>query len=80
MQSQKILEALKFHHSSEQDILLAISKGMWVTKMSIQVEENDLVRNARKQLERARIISIQQLDSRRIAILKSNIVIIKSNI
>ncbi|HEY5737284.1 MAG TPA: ribosome rescue protein RqcH [Nitrososphaeraceae archaeon] len=64
--------ALKFHHSSEQDILLAIStKGMWVTKMLFkQVEENDLVRNARKQLERARIISIQQLDSERIAILK----------
>jgi predicted ribosome quality control (RQC) complex YloA/Tae2 family protein len=64
--------ALKFHHSTEQDILLAIStKGMWVTKMLFkQVEENDLVRNARKELERSRIISIQQLDSERIAILK----------
>ena len=64
--------ALKFHHSTEQDILLAIStKGMWVTKMLFkQVEENDLVRNARKELERSRIISIQQLDSERITILK----------
>lgn len=64
--------ALKFHHSSEQDILLAIStKGMWVTKMLFkQVEENDLVKNARKQLERSRIITIQQLGSERIAILK----------
>ncbi len=64
--------ALKFHHSTEQDILLAIStKGMWVTKMLFkQVEENDLVRNARKELERSRIISLQQLDSERIAILK----------
>ena len=44
---------------------------MWVTKMLFkQVEENDLVRNARKELERSRIISIQQLDSERIAILK----------
>ena len=64
--------ALKFHHSTEQDILLAIStKGMWVTKMLFkQVEENELVKNARKQLERSRIISIQQLGSERIAILK----------
>ncbi|HJY15736.1 MAG TPA: hypothetical protein VJ225_06855, partial [Nitrososphaeraceae archaeon] len=51
--------ALKFHHSTEQDILLVVStKGLWVTKILFkQVEENDLVRNARKELERARIIS-----------------------
>ena len=64
--------ALKFHHSTEQDILLVVStKGLWVTKILFkQVEENDLVRNARKELERSRIISIQQLDSERIAIFK----------
>jgi predicted ribosome quality control (RQC) complex YloA/Tae2 family protein len=44
---------------------------MWVTKILFkQVEENDLVRNARKELERSRIISIQQLNSERIAIFK----------
>ncbi|MGE5862488.1 MAG: NFACT family protein, partial [Nitrososphaerales archaeon] len=64
--------ALKFHHSSERDILLIIStKGMWVTKMLFkQVEENDLVRNAKKELERSRIISVEQLDSERIVIFK----------
>jgi predicted ribosome quality control (RQC) complex YloA/Tae2 family protein len=64
--------ALKFHHSTEQDILLVVStKGLWVTKILFkQVEENDLVRNARKELERSRIISIQQLDSERISIFK----------
>ena len=64
--------ALKFHHSTEHDILLVIStKGLWPTKILFkQVEENDLVRNARKELERSRIISIQQLDSERIAIFK----------
>ena len=64
--------ALKFHHSTEQDILLVVStKGFWVTKILFkQVEENDLVRNARKELERSRIISIQQLNSERIAIFK----------
>ncbi len=64
--------ALKFHHSTEQDILLVVStKGFWVTKILFkQVEENDLVRNARKELERARIISIQQLNSERIVFFK----------
>ncbi|HJU60154.1 MAG TPA: ribosome rescue protein RqcH [Nitrososphaeraceae archaeon] len=64
--------ALKFHHSIERDILLIIStKGMWVTKKLFkQVEENDLVRNAKKELERSRIISIEQLDSERIVFFK----------
>jgi predicted ribosome quality control (RQC) complex YloA/Tae2 family protein len=35
-----------------------------------QVEENDLVRSAKKELERSRIISIEQLDSERIVIFK----------
>ena len=62
---------LKFHHSAAQDILIIVStKGMWITKMILkQVEENDLVRNAKKELERSRIISIKQLGSERIAIL-----------
>ncbi|HEX6294592.1 MAG TPA: ribosome rescue protein RqcH [Nitrososphaeraceae archaeon] len=64
--------ALKFHHSTERDILLVISiKGLWATKILFkQVEENDLVRNARKELERSRIVSIQQLGSERIALFK----------
>jgi predicted ribosome quality control (RQC) complex YloA/Tae2 family protein len=64
--------ALKFHHSTEPDILLIIStKGTWITKMLFkQVEENDLVRSAKKELERSRIISIEQLDSERIVIFK----------
>ena len=64
--------ALKFHHSVERDILLIIStKGMWITKLVFkQVEENDLIRNAKKELERSRIISLEQLDSERIAIFK----------
>lgn len=63
---------LKFHHSTERDILITIStRGMWITKMVLkQVEENDLVRSAKKELERSRIISIKQLGSERIAILK----------
>ena len=54
---------LKFHHSTERDILITIStRGMWITKMVLkQVEENDLVRNAKKELERRR--SIFQLRS-----------------
>jgi predicted ribosome quality control (RQC) complex YloA/Tae2 family protein len=51
--------------------LVISTKGLWPTKILFkQVEENDLVRNARKELERSRIISIQQLDSERIAIFK----------
>src|ERR1044072_3707139 len=63
---------LKFHHSTEQDILIIVSTaGMWITKLVLkQVEENDLVRNAKKELERSRIVSIKQLGSERIAILK----------
>ena len=64
---------LKFHHSTEREILVIIStRGMWITKMVLkQIEEtNDLVRNAKKELERSRIISIEQLGSERIVILK----------
>jgi predicted ribosome quality control (RQC) complex YloA/Tae2 family protein len=64
--------ALKFHHSIERDILVIIStKGIWITKRVFkQVEENELVKNAKKELERSRIISLEQLNSERIVIIK----------
>ena len=64
--------ALKFHHSIGRDILVVIStKGIWITKRVFkQVEENELVKNAKKELERSRIISLEQLNSERIVIIK----------
>lgn len=60
----------KFHHTDEPDILLMISsKGIWITKLKFRpVEQNDLAEIIRPQLERSKIVAVDQPGSERIAI------------
>jgi predicted ribosome quality control (RQC) complex YloA/Tae2 family protein len=62
----------KLHHSVDPDISLMVSvKGIWLTRFKFkQVEDNDLVRIIRQEIERARIESITQNGSERIINLK----------
>ena len=60
----------KFHHTIEPDILLMISsKGIWITNLKFRpVEQNDLAEIIRPQLERSKIVAVDQPGSERIAI------------
>jgi len=62
----------KLHHSVEPDISLILSvRGIWLTRFKIkQVEDNDLVRIIRQEIERTRIETITQNGSERIITLK----------
>ncbi len=62
----------KFHHSTKPDILLMIStKGIWITKTIYkQFEENDIIKSLKSNLERAKIISINQHLFERIIIIQ----------
>ena len=63
---------IKFHHSAYPEKLLIIStKGIWISKTSFkQIEENTFARNIKKELERSKIVSIEQLGSERIIMMK----------
>ncbi|MGI0004904.1 MAG: NFACT family protein, partial [Nitrososphaera sp.] len=63
---------LKLHHPTQEDIMLMLSnRGMWITKLKFKpVEDNRLERAAQAELERAKIESIEQAGSERIAVLK----------
>lgn len=63
---------IKLHHSRNPEVILMIStKGIWISKMSFkQAEENTLARNIKKELERSRIISLEQSGSERIVVIK----------
>lgn len=62
----------KLHHSTEPDTILMISaKGIWITKLKFkQIEENVLISPLKTELERAKIDSIEQINSERIITIK----------
>ncbi len=60
---------LRLHHPTQEDIMLVLSaKGIWVTKLKFKpVEDNRLETAAISELERAKIESVKQAGSERIA-------------
>jgi predicted ribosome quality control (RQC) complex YloA/Tae2 family protein len=62
----------KLHHSTEPDIILMVStKGLWITKLKFkQIEENVLISIIKTELERAKLESVEQIDSERIITIK----------
>ena len=63
---------LKLHHPTQEDIMLMLStRGIWITTLKFKpVEDNKLERAAQAELERAKIESIEQAGSERIAVIK----------
>jgi predicted ribosome quality control (RQC) complex YloA/Tae2 family protein len=63
---------LKLHHPVQEDIMFVLSdRGIWITKLKFkQVEENSLEIVAQKEIERAKMESIEQAGSERIVSLK----------
>ena len=63
---------LKFHHPTQEDIMLVLSaRGVWITRLRFKpVEENSLESTAQKELERAKLDSIEQAGSERIVSMK----------
>jgi predicted ribosome quality control (RQC) complex YloA/Tae2 family protein len=62
----------KLHHSTEPDIILMVStKGLWLTRLKFkQIEENVLISVIKTELERAKLESVEQVDSERIITIK----------
>jgi len=62
----------KLHHSTEPDIILMVStKGLWITRLKFkQIEENVLISIIKTELERAKLESVEQIDSERIITIK----------
>jgi predicted ribosome quality control (RQC) complex YloA/Tae2 family protein len=63
---------LRFHHSIEPDILLMIStQGLWITSTKFKiVEQNKMVFVLKRELERTKFVSLEQMGSERIFILR----------
>jgi predicted ribosome quality control (RQC) complex YloA/Tae2 family protein len=63
---------LKLHHPTEPDILLMIStQGLWITATKFKiVEQNTMISVLKRELERSKIVSLEQMGSERIFILK----------
>lgn len=63
---------LRLHHPTQEDIMLMLSvRGIWITKLKFKpVEDNPLERAAQAEIERAKIESVEQAGSERIAIIK----------
>src|SRR4029079_8563319 len=63
---------LKLHHPVQEDIMFVLSdRGICITKLKFKpVEENSLENVAQKELERAKMDSIEQAGSERIVSLK----------
>jgi len=63
---------LKLHHPTLEDIMLVLSaKGVWITRLKFKpVEENSLESFAQRELERAKLDSIEQAGSERIVSMK----------
>lgn len=59
---------LKLHHPTQEDIMLVVSaRGVWMTRLKFKpVEENRLESVAQKEIERAKMESIEQAGSERI--------------
>lgn len=62
----------KMHHSTEPDIMLMVStKGLWITRLKFkQIEQNILIGIIKTELERAKLESVEQIDSERIITIK----------
>ncbi|MGB8034306.1 MAG: ribosome rescue protein RqcH [Nitrososphaeraceae archaeon] len=62
----------KLHHSTEPDIILMVStKGLWITRLKFkQIEENVLISIIKTELERAKLESVEQINSERIITIK----------
>ena len=60
---------LKLHHPTQEDIMLVLSaRGAWITRFRFKpVEENKLESVAQREIERAKLESIEQVGSERIA-------------
>jgi predicted ribosome quality control (RQC) complex YloA/Tae2 family protein len=64
---------LRLHHPMKEDVMLVLStRGIWITRLRFKpVEENNSLENiAHKELERAKLESIEQVESERIVSLK----------
>ncbi len=63
---------LRLHHPTQEDIILVLSvRGIWITKLKFKpVEDNRLETAAIAELERAKIESVEQAGSERIATVK----------
>lgn len=63
---------LRLHHPMQEDIILVLSaRGIWITKLKFKpVEDNRLENSAVAELERAKIESVEQAGSERIAWIK----------
>jgi predicted ribosome quality control (RQC) complex YloA/Tae2 family protein len=63
---------LRLHHPTQEDVILVLSaRGIWITKLKFKpVEDNYLERAAIAELERARVESVEQAGSERIATIK----------
>jgi predicted ribosome quality control (RQC) complex YloA/Tae2 family protein len=63
---------LRLHHPTHEDIMLMLSvRGIWITKLKFKpVEDNPLERAAQAEIERAKVESVEQAGSERIAIIR----------
>ncbi|HEX7033797.1 MAG TPA: ribosome rescue protein RqcH [Nitrososphaera sp.] len=63
---------LRLHHPMQEDVMLVVStRGIWITRLKFKpVEENRLESIAQKEIERAKIESIEQAGSERIVSMK----------
>ncbi|HEY3094949.1 MAG TPA: ribosome rescue protein RqcH, partial [Nitrososphaera sp.] len=63
---------LKLHHPTQEDIMLVLSaRGAWITRLKFKpVEENSLESAAQREVERAKLDSIEQAGSERIVSIK----------
>lgn len=63
---------LKLHHPTQEDIMLVLStRGTWITRLRFKpVEENKLENVAQREIERAKLESIEQAGSERIVSMK----------
>src|SRR5918997_929208 len=64
---------LKLHHPMQEDIMIVLStRGIWITRLKFKpVEEDNSLENiSQKELERAKLESIEQVGSERIVSLK----------
>jgi predicted ribosome quality control (RQC) complex YloA/Tae2 family protein len=63
---------LRLHHPLKEDVMLVLStRGIWITRLKFKpVEDNSLENIGQKELERAKLESIEQVGSERIISLK----------
>jgi predicted ribosome quality control (RQC) complex YloA/Tae2 family protein len=64
---------LRLHHPLQEDVMLVLStRGLWITRLKFKpVEEDNSLENiSQKELERAKLESMEQVGSERIALLK----------